>query len=714
MKLCFVGCACLAAGLGAVGRAAEVPQFTDRPPAGTVLALAALSNGKEQYAGSNYVWLGENDLELTIAVAPGAGRALDLLWGSKRDERSAVLEINGQTRNLAGGGHDGFRWMRVPIGDEVTGTAYALKFKAGSTGRPAFLSAVCLTATTGTVPEGPRSLFPIKVNLLPATGARAGGLGAEQAFPEMRVLWTQPAPASAVPQTDETLTALLFHAENNGRRNAEALYRCRRFVLGWLENHSDPKTGLFPRNLGQNRDLWNAKDCAADNYPFMVLTCALTDRPMFEGRLLEMLRTEERLTSRLGRMPDDYSFSKQGFARETPDLEAIIFGGAEYVKDGLIPLTEWLGPSPWSERMIGIVDDIWAHAPIDTPNGKIPTLNFEVNGDLLQACSRLYWFTGERKYLEWALRLGDYYLLGNQHPTRDQDRLHLLDHGCEAINGLTELYVATGYAAPEKKKAYQKPLHEMFDTILAKGRNEHGMLYGWFNPKTDEHHPQVCDTWGYDYDGVYTVYLVDGRQDYREAVRKALGNLKLHYLNYRWLGGVADGYADSIEGGLNLYNRERLESAADWVDGHIQVMWAIQKSDGVIEGWHGDGNFARTTIMYALWKSQGLTVQPWREDVRVGAVPVGTRLVISLAAEQPWEGRLIFDQPRHKTIMRLPLDYPRINQFPEWYTVETARRYLVHEIDRNKRSRHEGAELIRGLELHLKANEYRWLTVEAL
>ena len=28
-------------------------------------------------------------------------------------------------------------------------------------------------------------------------------------------------------------------------------------------------------------------------------------------------------------------------------------------------------------------------------------------------------------------------------------------------------------------------------------------------------------------------------------------------------------------------------------------MWTIQKPDGIIEGWHGDGNFARTAIMYA-------------------------------------------------------------------------------------------------------------------
>lgn len=33
--------------------------------------------------------------------------------------------------------------------------------------------------------------------------------------------------------------------------------------------------------------------------------------------------------------------------------------------------------------------------------------------------------TGEKKYLDYAIRLGDYYLLGNHHPTRNFNRLKL-------------------------------------------------------------------------------------------------------------------------------------------------------------------------------------------------------------------------------------------------------------------------------------------------
>jgi len=197
-------------------------------------------------------------------------------------------------------------------------------------------------------------------------------------------------------------------ALENGRLANEGFIRCRNFVTGWLK-HADPRTGLIPKGLrGNGRDIWNAQDAAADNYPFMVLTAAITDHPLFEGRMLDMLRTETRLTSRIGALPDTYSFSKQNFRDPEPDISRIIYGASEYIKDGLLPLTEWLGPSPWCERMMQILDDIWKYAPIETKYGKIPSTSDEINGEMLQTLSRVYWMTGEKKYLNWAIRLGDY------------------------------------------------------------------------------------------------------------------------------------------------------------------------------------------------------------------------------------------------------------------------------------------------------------------
>ncbi len=406
------------------------------------------------------------------------------------------------------------------------------------------------------------------------------------------------------------------------------------------------------------------------------------------------------LTSRIDRLPDTWSFSKQAFQAETPDLTAIIFGSSEYVKDGLLPLTEWLGPSPWSERMLGIVDDIWKHAPVETPYGRIPSSNVEVNGEMLQSLSRIYWMTGDEKYLRWALRLGDYYLLGDHHPTRNLETLRLRDHGCEITSGLAELYVTTHFAMPEKQAAYREPIHAMFDRILAAGRDERGMLYNSFEPQSGKHDPQICDTWGYNYNGIYSVYLIDGTAAYRQSVRTVLSNLYEHLTTHDW--GSADEFADSIEGALNLYNREAVPSAADWIDSEIADMWRKQRPDGVIEGWHGDGNSARTAIMVALWKTQGLTVQPWRSDVKFGAFRQGDTLYVSLVATDAFQGRLLFDQQRHKVYLHLPLDYPRINQFPEWFTTAAAQQYRVQRVDDQSAATFTGKQLQQGMAVDLQ------------
>ena len=85
-----------------------------------------------------------------------------------------------------------------------------------------------------------------------------------------------------------------------------------------------------------------------------------------------------------------------------------------------------------------------------------------------------------------------------------------------------------------------------------------------------------------------------------------------------------------------------------WVDEEIEVMFLKQGADGFVEGWFLDGNFMRTALMYGQYKTQGLTLDPWSEQVRVGAAldRESDTLYVYLAAEEDWQGRLRFDTPR--------------------------------------------------------------------
>lgn len=490
-------------------------------------------------------------------------------------------------------------------------------------------------------------------------------------------------------------------ASVHAKQAQDAWRRSHRYLNGWLA-HRDEATGLIPRNLTRDR-FWNAEDAAADNYPFMVLAAWFTDRDVYETTMRDMLRAEIAHSSRVGHLPDAFSFETQAFVHDEIDMPRLIFGASEYVKDGLLPLTDYLGETPWSTRMYALVDDIWANAPINTPAGLIPSRSVEVNGELLQVLTRLFWMSGDDKYLDYAVRLGDYYLLGTNHPTRDFARLRLRDHGCEIVSGLAELYATCRAARPDKAAAYKSHVHDMLDRILEVGRNQHGMFFNEIDPMSGRVlNDGIADTWGYNANAFYTVYMVDGVTRYRDAALEPMRHLDLHYRAYPWEGRSADGYADSIEGAINLVNREPVPSIYSWIDREIQVMFDKQRDDGVIEGWHGDGNFTRTTLMYMLWKTQGVTAAPWPESLRIGAVCEGDSLYLVLETDSDYWGFVSFERHRHADVWHLPMDYPRINQFPEWWVPDPETTYRITGLH-DREHQLQGADLLRGVEVRLEA-----------
>ena len=479
-------------------------------------------------------------------------------------------------------------------------------------------------------------------------------------------------------------------AAGNGALSQRAIRFCRSYARGWLV-HADPRSGLLPRNLTGDA-YWNARDSAADNYPFIVLAAHVLDDTYLKEAARTILERETKLTARLDSLPDDFLFATQAFRTPEPILEGIIFGAAEYAKDGLMPITEWLGPSPWFERMKGLVGDVFKRAAIATPSGPIPSDNVEVAGDLLQVTSRLYWSTGDERYAEWAFRLADRFLVHGD--LLDRDLLVLRDHGSEIIGGLSEACVLACREDPRRWAIYRPRFRAVLDRVLEVGRNADGLLVNSIDPKTGRTiNAKLADTWGYVFNAYMTMAFIDpegGR--YRDSAARALAAVA-KYPDYDWEGGSADGYADAIEGAVNLLARLPDQAAAAWADDAIGFIYRKQRADGIIEGWHGDGNSARTALMYALWKTQGTAAAPWRDDLRLGAVRgADGSLHISLSGEWLWSGTLRFDRARHKAVMHLPFDYPRINQFPEWFTVDPLARYEVRIGDAPARTV-DGADL---------------------
>ena len=201
---------------------------------------------------------------------------------------------------------------------------------------------------------------------------------------------------------------------------------------------------------------------------------------------------------------------------------------------------------------------------------------------------------------------------------------------------------------------------------------------------------------------MYTFYQITGETRYRDAVRRVLGNLG-KYRNWCWEPsgnakdaklGSFDGYADSIESAIYLVNREPVPAALEWIDSEMKVMLAMQRADGHVEDWYGEGNFNRTALLYALMKSQGVRAAPWKPGLRVGAVREGGGVLVSLSAA----ARVEFDYARHRSVMNWQRNYVRLNEFPEWFVVDENGLYELRQGAREPMVR-LGSEMIAGVDL---------------
>jgi hypothetical protein len=417
---------------------------------------------------------------------------------------------------------------------------------------------------------------------------------------------------------------------------------------------------------------------AADNFPFLLLTGFVTDSYHVKQATLALLEQERRLTSRVGSLPDDFSFRTQALTRETVQMDEIVFGASEYAKDGLMPIVEMLGDGPWMDRLVELMRDIWAKNPNGVRAALPERSHREVEGELLQVLSRLYWRTKDEQYRQRAFAIAEHYLL--EQPLVNATSLQLDDHACEIVGGLSEAYVIARFTDPDRRERWRGAIHQLFDRILEKGRNEDGFFYNAVDLSTGKVlNQELTDNWGYSYNAIWTVGTLDEDAAYTGAVGRVLRTLE-RYVDYPWENRGADGYADAIEGGLNLLNRVPVQEGFQWVDQSMALLLAKQQPNGIVEEWYGDGNSARTALMYALWKTQGVSASPWREDLQIGAeVDEQGGLRLYVEAGHPWEGALRFDRARHKEWLSMPFDYPRINQFPEWFVVDDAGRYEIKD-----------------------------------
>lgn len=509
----------------------------------------------------------------------------------------------------------------------------------------------------------------------------------------------------------------LERVRQDAARAGEALARSHAVLDAYLQRR-DNVTGLLPRKGTDST--WYVQDSAADLYPFLAMAAYFTERPAFDGAMYDILRSEIRFSTRVGRLSDNV-LAGGGFQHPDIDMDRIVFSNSEYAKDGLLPLAELFGRTAWCERLVGIAGDLIANAAYETPFGRVPSLSSEVNGELLQVFSRLAYLTGDERYIQQAIAIARFYFeevipKSNGLPTQvwdlkagrpATDYFNFADHGNEIVGGLSELVLYLKCRNHPSYPRMAESLSALVDLLLQVGLNEDGVWYsrvGWADHQALDTRHAHC--WGYLFNAVYTTYLISGEARFLEATKRALHAVteKPAYLDDPEGSGRnygSNAYSDAIESAIVFLNRLPDARGIEVLDTCTARFLGRQREDGIVEDWYGDGNYVRTALMYALMKSQGTWIEPWRPDVRLGAAAAEGSVLLALESRDAWQGLLRFDVPRHRVFWNMPVNYPRLNEFPEWFTVEAD---ALYEVSFNGTTETRcGGELARGLAIRIEA-----------
>ena len=516
-------------------------------------------------------------------------------------------------------------------------------------------------------------------------------------------------------------------ARVGGLLAAEAQIRAAR-VLAWWVGQLDPETGLLPKGVEAGDHLWDYADAGADLFPHLLIAATLLS-PGAVDPLTAVIPAEDALN--VTGLPRNIDLDTN---RQDPRVRDRMYGAVEYAKDGLLPLTERLGAGPWFGRMQEIATAIDDARDVRTRFGPIPSEEGEVNGQVLQVLARLYWATGDPAYREAAEPIARAYLelalpATNWVPTRSWDferertttsAVQLRDHGNEIIAGLVEYHLIETALGLPSATGHRTAVRQMLDRLLDVGRRPGGLWESAIDLETGARlKDTLSDNWGYLYAAYLTQALIEEQWPggdarvaarYRAAAAEGL-NAASALDFYPWQGDEQDGYADTIESALYLLNRLDVPVAAHWVDRQAGTLFGAQDEHGTVEQGYLDGNFVRTSLLYAAWQSGGLRLDPWMPAATVGATRDGGCATIVVSAGRDWQGRLVFDTPRHALHLKLPVNYPRLNEWPEWFTVDQAARYRLVDAAAGEDRLVDGTELGAGVPLTLSAGSERVLSV---
>ena len=520
-------------------------------------------------------------------------------------------------------------------------------------------------------------------------------------------------------------------ALRNGEKAVKAFSRSNKYRTAW-QKQINPVIKLIPDKLNSPQSKWLVSSTAANNYSALISCNYFLSQDTFRNEMLEILRAETILTSRIKSIPDDYDFSTRDFVRKQFNAEQMIDGAICYAYDGLIPIAEMVYIGPYSKRLKDIIDHCLEIASIETPYGRLISEKSITNGKMLRSLLKMYWMTGKPIYLVNAKRIADYYFNINKSFLIDFENGEL-DEKADLLIGICELYMVTKQIKDPAWNSYSIFISEILDSLVSYVNSEDFFKKPFFSETSNlSHIPKY--RWGSVCAVMYKIGLLENREESFAVLDRVIE--KVSIVNYSKVDEENIANIIAVESAIinELIDIKSCvsESKVDLLlDQKINNLAKYQDESGLVTGESSDGFFANVNLRYALLMTKNLTLVPWNEDLIFGAEIIDNEVYIVIKSNKQWSGEIIFDTDKGYKVSALDSILQRV--YPEWFKVNRDKKYFFVRTDKTHFSTEQsesqddilissdlfdsavirGGVLMKGLKLDLKPDtEYRFIIKE--
>ena len=376
-------------------------------------------------------------------------------------------------------------------------------------------------------------------------------------------------------------------SEYSGILATDAFNRAIIVERNWIKKIQQP-IGLVPRNESAKWQKWLGRDNGADLLPYLLISSYFFDRENYQI-WLTMLNRQTELCDGLSCWLDLASGEKA-----FTDPEEIAFDTAELLKDGFMPLQEWIGQDPFLAISVAMADKLIPLCQRKTEHGLICARRSEINGDLMMVLSHLWLITGKEHYREFAKKMVDAYVydifprfgglfpekLPNNLDQPGQFSLVMGDHANEIVQGFGDYC----YALFQKKHPDFNWCLQEFNSLikfsLQAPRGPEGL---WFRkahiPKQEKDTDARSDVWGYLVNSFRLYDFLAKTPTYNQEVKRIIAGV-ISLGAYPWENNFYDGNADAIESMIYSLPYEEDEKLEQWIDSETQRMFSKQAHNG--------------------------------------------------------------------------------------------------------------------------------------